>query len=243
MTNIPYAELTAAVRGEGEAIVAAARMGLDVAVPTCGDWQMPDLLRHVAAVYHRAATAVDQRATQPVEWQAPGDDGADPIAVLADALDELVHALSGADADTAVWNWSGRDQNASFWARRMAHESAVHRFDAQRAHGMAQPIDADLAHDGLDELVDVIAPRVVERDQVELTEATYSFVATDEGVWHVQFGPDGLQRLDVAKEPDVTARGTASALLLAAYARVPWTSLEVDGDMAALDAWNASLRF
>jgi hypothetical protein len=41
----------------------------------------------------------------------------------------------------------------------------------------------------------------------------------------------------------VTARGTASALLLAALNRVPWTSLEVEGNASLLDAWSKSLTF
>ena len=54
----------------------------------------------------------------------------------------------------------------------MTHESAVHRYDAQRAHGLAQPIDADLACDGMDELVDLLLPRIVRRDSPELPTAT-----------------------------------------------------------------------
>src|SRR5947209_460255 len=125
----------------------------------------------------------------------------------------------------------------------MAHESSVHRYDAQRAHGVAQPIDADLAHDGLDELIDLLLPRIIKRDAPTLPEATFAFVATDEGEWFVRLGSDGAQRLGTAKSPDVTARGTASALLLAAYARVRWTSLEVDGDATRLDEWSDAIRF
>ena len=72
---------------------------------------------------------------------------------------------------------------------------------------------------------------------------TVSFCATDEGAWHVQLGDDGIQRLEVAKEPDVTVRGTASAMLLAAYGRVPWEILDVEGDAKCLEAWTQSLRF
>jgi hypothetical protein len=41
------------------------------------------------------------------------------------------------------------------WARRQAHEAAVHRVDAQRAAGAARPggVDAGFAADGLDELL------------------------------------------------------------------------------------------
>lgn len=241
MTTPGYAELVAAVRREGEATLAAAKQG-DVPVPTCGDWTMSDLLRHVAEVYTWVAHIVTERVTErPPREPAPDD--VDPVELLGDRLDELVSAFSTTEAQTPVWNWSSEPGVAAFWARRMAHESAIHRNDAQRAHGVAQPIDAELAHDGMDELIDVIIPRVIERDELTLPTMSVSFVATDEGDWHVQLGEDGLQRLDVAKEPTVTARGTASALLLAAYGRVPWEILDVDGDAECLQTWTGLLRF
>jgi uncharacterized protein (TIGR03083 family) len=240
----PYSELVATIRKEGEAILAAARFGLDATVPTCGDWEVADLLTHVARVYRRAATVIDERATEEVKWTPPPADVGDPIDYLTDALDDLVEALTSADPDTPVWNWSGESQTAAFWARRMAHESAVHRYDAQRAHGVAQPVDDDLARDGLDEMVDFLLPRIVARDDVSLPDATYCLTAVDdEDAWMIRLGPAGVERLDVAKEPDVTVRGTPSALLLATYNRVKWTSLEVDGDAALLDAWSRLLKF
>lgn len=238
-----YNELVAAIRQEGEAIVAAGRLGLDVDVPTCGDWTMADLLRHVGRVYLRAGTLVGDRSTTQQDYPPEPAADADPIEYVCDALDELVAALSSSDPETPVWNWSDEPHVAAFWARRMAHESTIHRYDAQRAHALAQPIDADLAHDGMDELVDVIVPRVLTRDEPELPAATVLFVATDEGEWPLRFGPDGVERLDVAKEPDVTVTGTASALLLAAYGRVPWSAQNVAGDGAVLEEWAEKLRF
>jgi uncharacterized protein (TIGR03083 family) len=213
MTDTPsYSELVAAIRSEGEAILAAARFGLEADVPTCEAWEVDDLLTHVASVYRRAATVVSDRATEAVAW-APPADVADPIEYLTDALDDLIDALTSADADTPVWNWSGNSQTASFWARRMAHESAVHRYDAQRAHGVAQPIDTDLATDGLDEMVDVLLPRIVERDNVILPTATYVLSATERAV------AGGLQphQVDVTRHrgrPDVSGLVVAAIQVL-----------------------------
>lgn len=242
MTTPSYPELVSAVRREGEALVAATGQGLDVAVPTCPGWTVADLANHVAGVYARVAQIAHDRATSsPTDLQLP--EGETATEVLAEALEDLVDALRSCEADTPMWNWSNEPQVAGFWARRMAHESTVHRYDGQRAHGVAQPIDADLAHDGLEELVDVLLPALVARDKRPLPTATYVFSATDEGTWTIQVDADGVQRLEMTKTPDVTVRGTASALLLAAYNRVPWTSLEVDGDAAALDAWSTAFTF
>lgn len=238
-----YSELVAAVRGEGEAIVTSGAVDLDIAVPTCGDWRMRDLLVHVGSVYRRAATVVGDRVTTEVAWQPPPDDPADPVAYLQEALDDLVEALRSADAETPAWNWSPLPDVAEFWARRMAHESAVHRYDAQRAHGLAQPIDADLAHDGMDELVDVLLPRIVTRDAPKLSDAVFAFSAADDGEWIVQTSADGVERLSATRSAGVTVRGPGSSVLLAAYGRVKWVSLEVTGDESLLQKWSESFRF
>ena len=242
MTTPSYPELVATVRREGEAILSSAPIDLDIAVPTCGEWRMRDLLLHVGRVYHRASTLVGERITTPVEFpEVPSD--AEPVDYLRAALDELVEALGSADAETPAWNWSTEPQVAAFWARRMAHESAVHRYDAQRAHGLAQPIDADLAHDGMDELVDLLLPRVVERDKPELPEATYHFVATNGGEWVVSCSGGKLERLPAARGAEVSISGPTSAVLLAAYGRVKWASLETSGDEALLAEWSRAFRF
>ena len=238
-----YSELIASIRKEGEAILAAARFGLDSAVPTCDGWSVDELLLHLGRVYCRAATLVSERVTTQQDYPPAPEVGTDPIDYLTDALDDLVEALTSADADTPVWNWSGESQTAAFWARRMAHESAVHRYDAQRAHGVAQPIDDDLARDGLDEMIDVLLPRIVVRDEVSLPSATYVLATADDGNWPIRTGPDGVERLDVAKDADVTVRGTPSALLLASYNRISWSSLENEGDATLLDKWSELLKF
>ena len=246
MTTPPYAELVAFVRSEGEAIVSASRQGVDAPVPTCGDWTVADLCRHVGRVYAYVAHIVDHRLTSASDVRPDPAPGADPVEWVAETLDDLVAALSGAAADTPMWNWSSAPHVAAFWARRMAHESAVHRFDAQRAHGVAQPVDADLACDGLDELVDLLLPRMVARDGLTPRDATYAFESIEEGAtggWRVRTGADGIARADADAVPDVVVRGTSSALLLAAYNRVPWTSLEVAGDSGALDTWSQTFRF
>lgn len=243
MTTPPYAELVAFVRSEGEAIVSASRQGLDASVPTCGDWTVADLCRHVGRTYGRVAHIVAERSTSATDFWPEPPDGAGIVEWVAESLDELVTALTGCDPDTPVWNWTGSSYLAAFWARRMAHESAVHRYDAQRAFGVAQPVDTDLAADGLDEFIDVLGPRMVERDQLSPEPATYRFASTDGEAWQVRLDDSGVSRADADAVADVTVRGTTSALLLAAYNRVPWSSLEVDGDAGALDRWSATLRF
>ena len=74
---------------------------------------------------------------------------------------------------------------AAFWFRRQAHETAVHRWDAQRAAtpSSVDPIDATLAADGVDEWLEVFVPRFLARTGVpdDLVGATLHLHCTDEG--------------------------------------------------------------
>jgi uncharacterized protein (TIGR03083 family) len=243
MTTPSYAELVTALRREGEGLVAAAGMGLDEAVPACHDWNVHALVEHVARVYARITRVVSTRATEAPAAGTVVPTG-EPVAVLRDLLDDVVAALSECEPDTPVWNWEPTaPQTATFWARRMAHESSVHRFDAQAAHGVMQPIDAELASDGVDELIDVIAHRVYQRDGLTGPTGTVRLQASDSEPWHLRLEPDGLLRTDVVSTPDVIISGTSSALLLAAYSRVPWTALDVTGDTDLLTRWSAAMNF
>jgi len=51
-----------------------------------------------------------------------------------------------------VWTWSS-DRTVDFVRRRVAHECLIHRLDAQLTAQALTPIDADLATDGVDEVV------------------------------------------------------------------------------------------
>ena len=240
--TMAYSEFVTAIRSEGQALLAAAGQGGDDRVPTCDDWTVDDLLRHIGRIWGYVATIVGERLTAaPDKPEIPAD--RTPHEFATEELDELVDALMSCDQDTPMWNWAEQPQTATFWARRMAHEAAVHRYDAQTAHDVAQPIEAALAHDGLDELVDVILPRIVSRDAPALPDAVYAFVVSDEEAWCVQLGREGVTRADAGATPDVTVRGTPSELLLAALNRVEWSTLDVEGDAPLLDAWAKALHF
>src|SRR3546814_13459089 len=70
-------------------------------------------------------------------------------------------------------------------ARRMAHETAIHRWDA--AGGA---FDAALAIDGIDELLDELAPLDHLTDRLDGTTSTVHLHSTDsdDGEWLVQIG-------------------------------------------------------
>jgi uncharacterized protein (TIGR03083 family) len=242
MSPPAYSELVSAVRREGEGIVSAAGVGPTAEVPTCEDWTVGQLVRHMSRLWGYVAMVVSERLTEAPTSRPPLPDGA-PTVVLAELLDGLVATLSEARTDTPVWNWSVAPDNGLFWARRMAHEAAIHRYDAQSASGVVQPIDGELAGDGVDELIDVIAPFIYARPEVSGPTGTIQLQSTDGGAWAIRLRESGLERVDFGSDPDVTVTGSSSALLLACYSRMPWSSLAVTGDAELLARWTSAMSF
>ena len=149
-----------AIRDNAAALVDATdRAGLDARVPSCTDWSVADLLEHIGYVHRWAAANLER---------APGDSyvGSRDMGIAApepEALPTwvregavvLADALEAQPPDTPAWTWLPPPTNG-FWRRRQAHETAVHRVDAQLAAGDVQPIDGALAADGIDEWLSLV---------------------------------------------------------------------------------------
>ncbi|MFF9571984.1 hypothetical protein [Streptomyces sp. NPDC014685] len=54
-----------------------------------------------------------------------------------------------------AWNWSTRPHIVSFWPRCLTHEAFVHGWDVADAVGQSLTIPADVAADGVDEILAV----------------------------------------------------------------------------------------
>ena len=158
-----------------------------------------------------------------------------------DGARALVQALAATDPATSVWTFAASDRTAGFWYRRRAQETSVHRFDAQSAAGDPEPIDPELAVDGIDEYLSVFLPRMA--DNVATDGATLHFHCTDvEGEWFVARDGDDLRITREHAKGDVAARGTASDLVLFLWGRVPADALDVFGDAAVLDRFRSAIK-
>ena len=249
---------------ETAALADAAREGLDAAVPSCPGWSVATLVAHLTGIYAHRVKIVGSRAREntvrsyedldlPPEYEelfgaefdpdAAGKHPVPPPGLLslfeqtAAKLEALLRATSPTEP---VWTWWPPDQTAGFWMRRMAHETAVHRWDAQLAHGGAAPIEAELARDGVDEVLDVMIPSSREWGESFRQGAgeTYHFHRTDgPGEWLARFEGSGATVTHEHAKGDVAVRGTASDLLLFLWGRVPADRLDVFGDRALLDRY------
>lgn len=238
--------LVEAVRREGHALAAAARSHPDAPIPSCPGWDMTTLLNHLGRVHRWAADAVATRATEPVAFPKRPDE------VTPDWFDAGVEHLAGvlasvADApDTPVWNFMGATPaDASFWIRRQAVETAIHRWDAQLAGGDPDPIDAALAIEGIDEALDLHLTLAVaaREDDIDLGGSVHFHTTdSDRGEWIVRVDDHALVVGRGHEKGDVAARGTASDLLLFLWGRVDQERLEVFGDGTILERWQGGLR-
>ena len=150
-------------------------------------------------------------------------------------LDELINVLSSIDPVRSCWTWAGI-QNVAWVIRRMAHETAVHAWDAHVSAGNNAEIEAALASDGIDEYVHVMLVSNI-RDGEGLLSGSVHIHCTDvDGEWLIV--PTDTSDVVVTREHakgDCAIRGSASQLLLGLWRRTPMSSLEVIGsaDVAA----------
>jgi uncharacterized protein (TIGR03083 family) len=238
-----YADLLVAFRREGAAFDEAVRAaGLDAEVPSCPGWNVNDLCAHLARVHRWAAEIVEARPDEPAgHWKrlrAPV--GPDVFDFVDAGIAELGGALDRADPAEPCWSWTD-DRTVRFWARRQAHELAIHRWDAQCAAGRPEPIEHGQAVDSIQELFDIrpFRPGGVTPGHGE----TVHLHCTDgEGEWLARFEPDRAVVTHEHAKGDAAARGTASDLLLLMWGRIPVDRVEVFGDASLLASWRDGMR-
>jgi uncharacterized protein (TIGR03083 family) len=246
-----------AFRREADTLRSAAQRGISAPVPSCPGWTVASIIAHLmGGVYARRLEAIRQRPSVPqtrdphdlglsesvTRWLATSShDAATAPPDLRDYFTQVVGMveaeLYSLDPDEPLATWWPPMQNAAFFHRRLAHENAIHRWDVQLAHGITEPIEPELATDGIEEMFEVhLFDRHGEVQQAHPGRGeTYHFHRTDgPGEWLLTFDPQGpVLRREHAKG-DVALRGTASDLLLWLYHRVPADRLEVFGDQTLL---------
>ncbi|MCU1391950.1 MAG: hypothetical protein JWM34_378 [Ilumatobacteraceae bacterium] len=227
---------------------AAAAAGPGARVPTCPEWTVRDLVLHQGEV-HRWATAVvagaiPKPSAVPDDTLGPLPDDSGLLAWFADGSAALVAALRSAPDDLGAFMFL-TDPPASpplFWARRQAHETGMHRVDAESAAGTLTPFDPVTATDGIDEMLTGFVPR----KHMTLRSPTVRTLAvqlTDRPeAWHLTVGPDPVVTLRTRVDAECIVRGTANDVHLALWNRLGAGSLTVSGDPSVLDLFQDTIR-
>jgi uncharacterized protein (TIGR03083 family) len=239
-------------------LTAAESAGLHASVPSCPGWEVRDVLAHLGFVHRWAARYVAEGLTEMVEEPdeaavlsaAPPDDLIIPW--VADGHAGLVRALSSAPADVQCWTFLAAPSPLAFWARRQAHETAVHRVDAEQALGATPtPFDPEFAVDGTDEVLLAFFARPRRGAPLDVSPGTICLEAKDaDAAWTVRVAPEGIEARRGLHDGDLSVRASASDLYLLLWNRLGWDcqdheGLEVAGRADLLSSWrdNAHLTW
>jgi uncharacterized protein (TIGR03083 family) len=240
----------AQLRLDGSALaVAVAEAGPDAKVPACPDWVVRSLVHHLGRVHRWATAFVVGGYTSPgdVEFESVGGplpDDADLVDWYVAGHGGLVDALAAAPPDLECWSFLAAPSPLAFWARRQAHETAIHRVDAEQAAGrVAASYPPAFAADGLDELLTGFVPRLRTRkdDEEPPPLSSLRVACTDEAAeWLVTVGPERptvVRGSDQSEHPGAapsSMRGRAEDLYLALWKRCDSSKLLMEGDADVL---------
>jgi uncharacterized protein (TIGR03083 family) len=257
-----------ALRREGELLAAAAECTpMGAAVPSCPGWAVRDLLKHTGYVHRWAAGFVTRGLARPegghsepeVLGQGPGD--AELPGWFREGHAALVRALAEAPADLDCWAFLDAPSPLAFWARRQAHETAIHRADAERAAAAAEPAAAAgatagpargagyepaFAADGVDELLMGFLARNIRRGNWPGLDGSLAIHAGDGAAgaadWLVTGGAAAPAVLRGSGPADCEVSGPAAGLYLTLWHRRPPDGLRVTGDPGVLARFGHALR-
>lgn len=214
------------------AVVAAAP--LDTAVPSRPGSTLRDVAAHVAEVHAFWATVVAERLTDVDAYTPPARPADDELLTwYTTRQDALIDALTEATDDTEVWTWTDdpADHNVGVVLRRMAQETAIHRWDVERAVGNEFEIDPEEASEAIDDFLFHFLD--THGDQTPWDGSVHLHCTDVDGEWLVV--PDDDDQPLVSREHAKGAaalRGPAMTLLLALWRRVgtDHPDLDVVGD-------------
>ncbi|OON71765.1 maleylpyruvate isomerase family mycothiol-dependent enzyme [Streptomyces tsukubensis] len=229
---------------EGRSLARAAEdVGMDAAVPTCPGWQVEDLLLHTGVVHRWAAGIVARGHRSPQRLSAPPEvTEKQLVSWYRESHGLLLSALKDAPADLECWAFLPAPSALAFWTRRQAHETTVHRVDAEAARGGERTgITEVAAVDGIDELLLGFHARDRSRVRTDVPRVL-RVRATDTGdVWTVRLSgeaPVTERGRGSGGAHDCELSGPADRLYLALWNRIPVP--HITGDTALADLWRES---
>ena len=231
------------LQGNGEQLARAAEYaGPDAPVPSCPGWTVGAALGHIAKVHRWSAWCIRGGAPDRFTYRRPEPDQL--LDAYRDGLAELVTALTRTpDHQPMHTPWPTRTPRL-FWARRQAHETAIHRVDLQLAAGYGvSDLDPEFAADGIDELVMTIVPNRLAaatadppvRVLLEPLDANIS--------WTLRVGPDGVRvAREVSDGVDLSVFGLSAELYRWAWNRAGDDEVSLRGELPVADWWRRTVQ-
>jgi len=155
VSAVDTASYLRSIKDDAATMLAIGRLTpLDTSVPSCPEWTLHDLLVHTGIVHRHKTEVVRGGWLDDSPPEADGPEGRDVLEWFEEGVEEMLAVFGSADLTQPSWTWCGHDHSSAWWVRRMAHETAIHRADAELTVGRPPTLDAELALDGVDEILD-----------------------------------------------------------------------------------------
>ena len=214
-------------------------------VPACPRWSTYDLAAHLGNVHGWAATIVETGSSTPTQNDEPASRRPQDVSDwYVGKAGDLLAVLRDAHPDEACWTFSPGHRTKDFWQRRQAHETLVHLVDLHQASGGTTEVPAELAADGIAEVLDVFLPRMHARGRRADLVAPLLLSTTDTGdTWLLtpkgRDAPPGARRVtgtDLVDGGTDLVTAPAADLMLLLWKRLPADApgVTLDGDRGRL---------
>jgi uncharacterized protein (TIGR03083 family) len=195
---------------------------LPLAVPSCPEWTVGDLIYHLGGVQlfwaHNLLARDSTTKSILGDVEDPSDDNLTEWFRTCTA--SLASVLEAVGDNSPCWTWWGEPLTSRAVARHQVQEAAIHHWDVCVALGNRQAIDKVVAHDGVSELLEVHASEIPTSDRPLVV-----FRSTDtHGTW----------RIPGDSPASTEIRGTASDLALLLNGRIPLGALDVEGSLTSV---------
>lgn len=229
-------------RADGERILATASANWNATVPDCPGWNAADLVGHLGGIYSWMARIVTTgEAVDRKEREVPPEDLNERATWYRRHLDTTITLLGERAPSTPTWTFSSLGvHDVGWWWRRVAVETAIHRFDAEHGAGIAsEPLDAEVAAAGIEEFLVEFLPGMLGRQAGTGLDGSFHLHATDRPVeWSIDLGARGeAVAVSGHAKADTALRGSCSDLLLFLTNRRSSGPLEIIGRTEIAEEW------
>lgn len=236
--SLSYEVHVDAIEQEAERIGELTERGVKVAIKSTPGRDFEALLFHLATTFE-AAVAQLRTADQSAEVAQRTELTGSALDCFETSRLTIVALLRDHEPADPCWNVVGEDLTVGFLARRLAHESAIHRVDAEVARGTATTIDSELAVDGVDERLFVVLAHHSDEGEVPELGGSICLICSDtDAAWSID-ASRGRFRVRAGRAPaDAAVVATASDLFCFSWNRPTIRPLQVTGRMAVVEAWH-----
>ena len=245
MTSV---DLFAVTADDAQALLAAAESDWSRPVPHCPGWDASELVGHLGGIFAWMATIVTTGGpVARADREVPPVDLDERRSWYLAHLEQTLDVLSQTTPDTEVWTFSSRgENNVGWWRRRLAVETAIHRWDAEYAvSATARELNGEVATAGIEEFVDEFLPGLLAQPTVTGLNGMLHLKATDnQRRWDLDL--DALRAsTDIPLSTPgsgAVIRGTRSDLLLWLTNRESSPRMGISGQSDIASQWNQLRR-